>query len=166
MTLPDWKAIPVRTKRSRKRLHNLIANEFSLDSWIQLPLSIKRSKRHLYDFYASELHLEEFNELKKRNIRGAKVYYEYLKENADPSDAPTLTIVVVDEDDDPLEDATVTIGEDSETTDKDGEATFSLDYDDYIANIALTDYVTQEVSLKFRSNKKTFKIILEVESGE
>lgn len=165
MTLPSWTDIPLRTKRSRKRLHNLIAAEFSLDTWIELPLSIKKSKKRLYDYYAKELHLEEFKELKKRNIRGAKSYYEYLKENANASDAPTLTIVVVDEEDTALEGATVTIGEDSETTDNDGEATFSLDYDNYTATISLTDYVTQSVELKFRSNKKTFKIIL-LEDGE
>lgn len=165
MTLPDWKAIPVSTKRSRKKLHNLIADEFSLDSWISLPLYMKRSKRHLYDYYASELHLEEFKELLKKDIRKTRNYYEYLKENADTSDAPILTIVVVDEDDLALEDASVTIGETSELTDKDGEATFSLDYDNYNAEISLTDYVTQSVELKFRSNKKTFKIIL-LEDGE
>ena len=47
MVLPNWKAIPVRTKRSRKRLHNLIAPEFNLDRWTELPNPIKRSKKKL-----------------------------------------------------------------------------------------------------------------------
>ena len=163
MSLPDWKALPVRTKRSRKRLHNVIATEFSLDSWTELPNPIKRSKKKLFNYYATELHLEEFKELLKQEVRSTRVYYNYLKENADKSNAPTLTIVVTDGED-PLKDADVTIGETTEATDSKGEATFTLDYDDYEATIELKDYVTQVVPIKFRSNKKTFTIILEEES--
>lgn len=160
MTLPDWKALPVRTKRSRRRLHNLIATEFSLNSWSALPNPIKRSKKKLFNYYAEELHLEEFKELLKSEVRSTRIYYNYLKENADPSSAPTLTIIVTDGTE-PLKDAEVTINETTETTDATGTAEFILDYDNYIAEIALTGYITQEVELKFRSNKKTFNIILE-----
>ena len=160
MTLPNWKALPVRTKRSRKRLHNVIATEFNLDSWTELPNPIKRSKRKLFNYYATELHLEEFKELLKNEVRSTRVYYNYLKENANASSAPTLTVVVTDGED-PLEDADVTIGETTETTDATGTAEFTLDYDDYEATIELTGYDTQVVELKFRSNKKTFTIILE-----
>ena len=159
MTLPNWKAIPVRTKRSRKRLHNLIADEFNLDSWTELPNPIKRSKKRLLNYYAEELHLEEFKELIKNEVRSTRVYYNYLKENANASSAPTLTIIVTDGTD-PLKDADVTIGEDTEATDATGKAEFTLDYDDYSATIELTGYDTQEVELKFRSNKKTFTITL------
>ena len=165
MVLPNWKAIPVRTKRSRKRLHNLIATEFNLDSWTELPNPIKRSKKKLFNYYAEELHLEEFKELLKQEVRSTRVYYNYLKENANTSSAPTLTIVVTDGED-PLKDADVTIGETTEATDATGTAEFTLDYDDYEATIALTGYDTQVVELKFRSNKKTFTIILtETEVG-
>ena len=165
MVLPNWKAIPVRTKRSRKRLHNLIATEFNLDSWTELPNPIKRSKKKLFNYYAEELHFEEFKELLKQEVRSTRVYYNYLKENANTSSAPTLTIVVTDGED-PLKDADVTIGETTEATDATGTAEFTLDYDDYEATIALTGYDTQVVELKFRSNKKTFTIILtETEVG-
>ena len=160
MTLPNWKALPVRTKRSRKRLHNVIATEFSLDSWTELPNPIKRSKRKLFNYYAEELHLEEFKELLKQDVRSTREYYIYLKENANASSAPTLTIMVNDGTD-PLKDADVTIGEDTEATDATGKAEFTLDYDDYTATIELTEYDTQVVELKFRSNKKTFNITLE-----
>lgn len=166
MTLPNWNAIPVRTKRSRKRLHNLIAAEFSLPLWTKLSPITKRSKKNLYNYYASVLHLEEYKELNKELIRSTRLYYTYLKTNANKSSAPTLTIVVKDEDDTALKDATVTIGEDTEDTDKDGKATFTLDYDDYTATIALTNYITQTAEIKFRSNKKTFTIILEAEENE
>ena len=165
MVLPNWKAIPVRTKRSRKRLHNLIATEFNLDSWTELPNPIKRSKKKLLNYYAEELHLEEFKELLKQEVRSTRVYYNYLKENANTSSAPTLTIVVTDGED-PLKDADVTIGETTEATDATGTAEFTLDYDNYSATIELKDYVTQVVELKFRSNKKTFTIILEEESDD
>ena len=165
MTLPNWKAIPLRTKRSRKRLHNLIADEFNLDSWTELPNPIKRSKRKLFNYYAEELHLEEFKELLKEEVRSTRVYYNYLKENANASSAPTLTIVVTDGED-PLKDADVTIGEDTEATDATGKAEFTLDYDDYSATIELTGYDTQTVELKFRSNKRTYNIILEESDKE
>ena len=165
MTLPNWKALPVRTKRSRKRLHNVIANEFSLDSWTELPNPIKRSKKKLFNYYAEELHLEEFKELLKQEVRSTRVYYNYLKENANAISAPTLTVAVTDGTD-PLQDADVTIGETTEATDATGTAEFTLDYDDYEATIELTGYDTQVVELKFRSNKKTFTIILtETEVG-
>ena len=165
MTLPNWKALPVRTKRSRKRLHNVIANEFSLDSWTELPNPIKRSKKKLFNYYAEELHLEEFTELLKQEVRSTRVYYNYLKENANAISAPTLTVAVTDGTD-PLQDADVTIGETTEATDATGTAEFTLDYDDYEATIELTGYDTQVVELKFRSNKKTFTIILtETEVG-
>ena len=160
MTLPNWKAIPVRTKRSRKRLHNLIADEFNLDSWTELPNPIKRSKKKLLNYYATELHLEEFQELLKHETRSTREYYIYLKANANASAAPTLTVIVTDGED-PLKDADVTIGETTEATDATGKAEFTLDYDDYSAKIELTGYVTQTVELKFRSNKKTFNITLE-----
>ena len=166
MTLPNWKALPVRTKRSRKRLHNVIATEFSLDSWTELPNPIKRSKRKLFNYYAEELHLEEFKELLKQDVRSTREYYIYLKENANASSAPTLTIMVNDGTD-PLKDADVTIGETTEATDATGKAEFTLDYDDYEATLALTGYDTQVVELKFRSNKKTFTITLtETETEE
>lgn len=164
MTLPEWKAIPVRTRRSRKRLHNLIATEFSLLTWIELPNPIKRSKKKLFNYYAEELHLEEFKELLKNEVRSTRIYYNYLKENADPSSAPTLTVIITDGTD-PLKNAEVTINETTETTDATGTAEFTLDYDDYIAEIQLAGYITQEVELKFRSNKKTFNIILEEQQG-
>lgn len=165
MTLPNWQALPVRTKRSRRRLHNVIATEFSLNSWNELPNPIKRSKKKLLNYYAEELHLEEFKELLKQEVRSTRVYYNYLKENANTSSAPTLTVVVTDGTD-PLKSAEVTIGETTEETDAKGEAEFTLDYDNYEATIELKDYVTQVVELKFRSNKKTFTIILEEESDD
>ena len=89
-----------------------------------------------------------------------------MKENANASSAPTLTIIVTDGED-PLKDADVTIGEDTEATDATGKAEFTLDYDDYSEKIELTGYVTQTVELKFRSNKKTFTITLtETETEE
>ena len=55
---------------------------------------------------------------------------------------------VVSDGENPISGATVTIGESSETTDSDGEATFQLDDyeqdpDEYTATISKTHYVTQ-----------------------
>ena len=50
MVLPNWDALPVRTKRSRKRLYALLASELSLTAWKSLPNNVKRSKIHLYNY--------------------------------------------------------------------------------------------------------------------
>ena len=78
----------------------------------------------------------------------------------------TLTIVVTEADETPIEGATVVIGEDSETTDSTGTATFTdMPYDDYAATISATSFVTKtNEPIAFRSNHKNFTIALE--SGE
>ena len=78
----------------------------------------------------------------------------------------TLTIVVTEADETPIEGATVTIGEDSETTDSTGTVTFTdMPYDDYEATISATGFVTKtDEPIAFRSNHKNFTIALE--SGE
>ena len=79
----------------------------------------------------------------------------------------TLTVVVTQADETPIEGATVVIGEDSETTDENGTATFTdMPYDDYTATISATGYVTKsDEALAFRSNHKNFTIALEAESN-
>ena len=65
----------------------------------------------------------------------------------------------------PITGATVTIGESSETTDSDGEATFSLDdyerdVDTYTASISKTHYVT--VTETFEATQdETIEVVLE-----
>ena len=78
----------------------------------------------------------------------------------------TLTIVVTEADETPIEGATVVIGEDSETTDSTGTVTFTdMPYDDYEATISATGFVTKtDEPIAFRSNHKNFTIALE--SGE
>lgn len=80
----------------------------------------------------------------------------------------TLTIVVTQADDTPIEGATVVIGEDSETTDSTGAATFSdMPYDDYEATISATGFVTKsDEAIAFRSNHKTFTIALESDEND
>lgn len=163
MTLPNWKAIPVRTKRSRRRLHNLIADEFNLDSWNELPNPIKRSKKKLFNYYAEELHLEEFKELLKKDVRSTREYYIYLKENANPSSAPTLTITVKSGDS-AVSGASVTIGETTKSTGSDGKTSFTLDYDDYLVEVSKSGYESATETLAFRSNHKNFEIELEAET--
>lgn len=162
MTLPNWKAIPVRTKRSRKRLHNLIAEEFNLDSWTELPNPIKRSKKRLFNYYAEELHLEEFKELLKKDVRSTREYYIYLKENANPSSAPTLSITVKSGDS-AVSGASVTIGSTTKSTGSDGKTTFTLDYDDYLVEVSKNGYVDYEENIKFRANHKSFTLNIEAE---
>lgn len=162
MTLPNWKAIPVRTKRSRKRLHNLIAEEFNLDSWTELPNPIKRSKKKLFNYYATELHLEEFKELLKKDVRSTREYYIYLKENANPSSAPTLTITVKSGDS-AVSGASVTIGSTTKSTGGDGKTTFTLDYDDYLVEVSKSGYLDYEENIKFRANHKSFTLNIEAE---
>lgn len=165
MTLPNWKAIPVRTKRSRRRLHNLIADEFNLDSWTELPNHIKRSKKRLFNYYATELHLEEFKELLKKEVRSTREYYIYLKENANPSSAPTLTITVKSGDS-AVSGASVTIGSTTKSTGGDGKTTFTLDYDDYLVEVEKSGYEDYEENIKFRANHKSFTLNIEAEPSQ
>lgn len=61
---------------------------------------------------------------------------------------------------DPVASATVTIGEDSETTDAEGKATFELEYGDYSASVTATGYDDATESIAFRKNHKNFTITL------
>lgn len=76
----------------------------------------------------------------------------------------TITITVTDSEDSPsaIEGATVTIGEDTKTTDANGECTFTdMPYDDYEATVSATGYTTKtDVEIQFRSNHKSFTIAL------
>lgn len=72
----------------------------------------------------------------------------------------TITIVV-DDGTDPIEGASVTIGEVTQTTDASGECTFTdMIYDDYSAEISAEGYTTKTETLQFRSNHKSFTISL------
>ena len=115
MTLPNWDSLPIRTKRSRKRLYGVLAAEYSLTAWKSLPYTVKRSKKHLYNYIASVKNLEEYDELAKNNIRSTRKLYTYIKENASGS-KPTLTVKVKDGEDN-VSGATVTIGTTEKTTD-------------------------------------------------
>ena len=159
MTLPNWEALPVRTKRSRKRLYKVLANEYSLTAWKSLPQNVKRSKKHLYNYIASAKNLEEYDELAKNNMRSTRLLYNYIKANASGS-KPTLTIKVKDGEDN-VSGATVTIGTTEKTTDSDGETTYSLDFDDYTVEVEKTGFEDYTENIKFRANHKTFTIPLE-----
>ena len=159
MVLPNWDALPVRTKRSRKRLYALLASELSLTAWKSLPYNVKRSKKHLYNYIASVKNLEEYDELAKNNIRSTRKLYNYIKENASGS-KPTLTVKVKDGEDN-VSGATVTIGTTEKTTDGSGETTYSLDYDNYTIMVEATGFEDYSENIKFRANHKTFTIPLE-----
>ena len=159
MVLPNWDALPVRTKRSRKRLYALLASELSLTAWKSLPYNVKRSKKHLYNYIASQKNLEEYDELAKNNMRSTRKLYTYIKENASGS-KPTLTVKVKDGEDN-VSGATVTIGTTEKTTDSSGETTYSLDYDNYTIMVEATGFEDYSENIKFRANHKTFTIPLE-----
>lgn len=75
----------------------------------------------------------------------------------------TLTITVDDGEDTPtpISDATVVIGETSETTDSNGECTFTdMPYEDYLVTITATGYQDKTETIQFRSNHKSFTISL------
>ena len=159
MVLPNWDALPVRTKRSRKRLYALLASELSLTAWKSLPYNVKRSKKHLYNYIASQKNLEEYDELAKNNMRSTRLLYTYIKENASGS-KPTLTVKVKDGEDN-VSGASVTIGSTTKTTDASGETTYSLDFDNYTIEVEATGFEDYTENIKFRANHKTFTIPLE-----
>ena len=164
MTLPSWDSLPIRTKRSRKRLYGVLATEYSLTAWKSLPHNVKRSKKNLYNYIASEKNLEEYDELAKNNMRSTRLLYNYIKDNASGS-KPTLTIKVKDGESN-VSGATVTIGSTEKTTDANGEVTYSLDYDNYLVEVEKSGYLDYSENIKFRANHKTFTIPLEAEPSE
>ena len=165
MSLVDWRSLPVRVKRSRKRLYSVIAEEFTLDSWMELPIEVKRSKKKLYDFIANELNIDSFEELPIECRRSTRLMYGFIQENGGGGSTDTLTVVVTDGAD-PITGATVTVDGDSETTGSDGKATFeNTAYGDYTLTIEADGYTTKTENIAFRSNHKNFTIALESASG-
>ena len=88
----------------------------------------------------------------------------HYTESKNPVNQRSITFSVSDGEN-PITGATVTIGESSETTDSDGEATFTLDDyesdpDTYTASISKTHYVTATKSFE-ATKDETFNIVLE-----
>ena len=164
MSLVDWRSLPVRVKRSRKRLYGVLADEYNLVTWMELPNEVKRSKKKLYDFIANELNIDSFEELPVECRRSTRLMYTFIQENGGGGSTDTLTVVVTDGAD-PITGATVTVDGDSEITGSDGKATFTVEYGDYEATISASGYTTKTEELKFRSNKKSFTITLEASGG-
>ena len=80
-----------------------------------------------------------------------------------PAKGETLTLTVVDEEEAPVNEATVTIGSDVKLTDSDGVVEFVLPYDDYDVTVEADGFATATETLAFRSNHKNFTITLETE---
>jgi len=167
MSLVNWSELPVRTKRSRKRLYSVLAEEFGLESWIGLDINVKRSKIHLYSYIASELGLVGFDELPVECRRSTRLLYLFILENASGggSSSDTLTVTVSDGTD-TITGASVTIEEDTVLTDENGTASFELEYGDYTCTVTCTGYESVTESLSFRSNHKNFSITLTESGGE
>ena len=167
MSLVNWSELPVRTKRSRKRLYSVLAEEFGLESWIGLDVNIKRSKANLYNYLAGELSLCSFVELPVECRRSTRLMYNFIKENASGggSSSDTLTVTVSDGTD-TITGASVTIEEDTVLTDENGTASFELEYGDYTCTVTCTGYESVTEDLSFRSNHKNFSITLTESGGE
>ena len=164
MSLVNWSELPVRTKRSRKRLYSVLAEEFGLESWIGLDINVKRSKIHLYSYIASELGLVGFDELPVECRRSTRLLYLFIQENASGGSSPVLTVTVNDSNG-TITGASVTIEEDTVLTDENGTASFSLEYGDYTCTVSCTGYESVTESLSFRSNHKNFSITLTASGG-
>ena len=162
MSLPNWKSIPVCIRRSRRKLYNLVATEFSLTSYESLDVSVRRSNRKLYNYVASQLDLNTWDELDVPLRRSTHLLYNYVK---NCSSTQTLTVTVTDESSVAISGASVVIGETSKSTGDDGKATFQLVYGDYEATISADGYTTATEELQFRSNHKNFEIELEAASS-
>jgi len=160
MVLPNWDALPVRTKRSRKRLYAVLKSEYaSLTAWKSLNINVKRSKIHLHNYIASVLNLDSYEELDKQVCRSTRLWYNYIKANAS-GDSPTLTITVTDGDD-PISSASVKIGSTTQTTNGEGKATFSgLTYGDYAVKVTKANYYDLDDTVRFRANHKNFTLAL------
>ena len=160
MSLVNWSELPVRTKRSRKRLYSVLAEEFGLESWIGLDVNIKRSKANLYNYLAGELSLCSFVELPVECRRSTRLMYNFIQENASGGGSSDTLTVTVSDGTDNITGASVTIEEDTIVTDENGTASFTLEYGDYTCSVSKTGYESVTESLSFRSNHKNFTIAL------
>ena len=160
MTLPNWDALPVRTKRSRKRLYAVIKGEYSsLTAWKSLNVNVKRSKIHLHNYIASVLNLDSYEELDKQVMRSTRLWYNYVKTNASGS-SPTLTITVTDGTN-ALSGASVKIGSTTKTSNGEGKVTFTgLTYGDYAVKVTKANYYDLDDTVRFRANHKNFTLAL------
>ena len=160
MTLPDWDALPVRTKRSRKRLYAVLKGEYaSLTAWKSLPLNTKRSKIHLHNSIATTLKLDKYDELDKQLTRSTRLWYGYVKANASTNN-PNLVITVTDGTN-AISSASVKIGSTTQTTNGEGKTTFTgLTYGDYAIEVTKTGYYDLEDTVRFRANHKNFTLAL------
>ena len=156
MTLPNWDALPVRTKRSRKRLYAVLKGEYnSLTAWNSLNVNVKRSKIHLHNYIAGVLNLDTYEELDKQVMRSTRLWYNYVKTNASGS-SPTLTITVTDGEN-AISGASVKIGSTTKTSNGEGKVTFTgLSYADYTVDVTKTGYYDFEDTARFRANHKNF----------
>ena len=160
MTLPEWSALPLRTKRSRKRLYAVLKGEYaSLTAWKSLHISVKRSKIHLHNYIASVLNLDTYEELDKQVMRSTRLWYNYVKTNASGS-SPTLTITVTDGTN-ALSGASVKIGSTTKTSNGEGKVTFTgLTYGDYAVKVTKANYYDLDDTVRFRANHKNFTLPL------
>lgn len=160
MTLPDWDALPVRTKRSRKRLYAVLKGEYaSLTAWKSLNVNVKRSKIHLHNYIAVVLNLDTYDELDKQVMRSTRLWYNYIKTNASGS-SPTLTITVTDGTN-ALSGASVKIGSTTKTSNGEGKVTFTgLTYGDYAVKVTKANYYDLDDTVRFRANHKNFTLPL------
>ena len=80
-----------------------------------------------------------------------------------PNPAVKDITVIVSDGTDPIQGATVTIGEDSETTDSDGEATFASVYEGAnTVTVSKTGYATNTSTISVDESHTSFDIELEV----
>lgn len=160
MTLPDWDALPVRTKRSRKRLYAVLKGEYAgLTAWKSLNVQTKRSKIHLHNYIAGVLKLDKYDELDKQLTRSTRKWYLYVKANAS-TDSPTLTITVTDGTN-AISSASVKIGSTTQSTNAQGKTTFSgLTYGDYAVKVTKANYYDLDDTVRFRANHKNFTLPL------
>ena len=170
MSLPSWEDLSVRVRRSPRALYDLVADELNVDSFSELSVGVRRSRRKRYGVVASadgDYSFKDWEELDVNVRRSRMLMYKYIKLVVDgdvPVVTDVLTVTVTDSSEVAISGATVTIGEDSETTDAEGKAQFELAYDDYSATIEAEGYTTKTESLAFRSNHKNFTIALEAEA--
>ena len=160
MTLPDWDALPVRTKRSRKRLYAVLKGEYaSLTAWKSLNIQTKRSKIHLHNYIAGVLKLDKYDELDKQLTRSTRLWYGYVKANASTNN-PNLVITVTDGTN-AISSASVKIGSTTQSTGNDGKTTFTgLTYGDYDVKVTKANYYDLEDTVHFRANHKNFTLAL------
>ena len=131
MTLKSWDNLSLQQRRNKKKLYaHLYANtNISLTAWDSLPGVTRYSTRKLWDNIATKVNdvadVPKWKDLTAMQKRSRKLRWGLLYTELQGTTQRTITVTVIDGEDQKIKDASVKLSRKTATTDADGECTFT-----------------------------------------